>query len=88
MIAGPSTEHHHLVPKSLKGRETVALHAVCHRMVHKIFSEHELLELAGDVHALKEHPEMQSFIRWVRKKPQTFVDRPRTRGRRPYHRSR
>lgn len=88
MIAGPSVEYHHPVPKSLKGRKTVPLHAVCHRMVHKIFHERELQELAGDLHVLKSHPEMQTFIRWVRKKPETFVDQPRTRGRRPYHKPR
>ena len=88
LIPGPSCEAHHLVPKSRKGAETVLLHAVCHRMIHKIFSESALVSFQGDLSPVIENAEMQRFIAWVRKKPAEFTDRPRTKGRRPYNKSR
>lgn len=90
MIAGPSVERHHLTPKAKGGRKTIALHTVCHRMVHKIFDNAYLARLAEDEspwEQLRAHPDMAAFVRWVAKKPADFVDRPRTRGRRPYHRA-
>lgn len=36
-------DRHHLVPKSLKGREQFPIHRICHRKIHATFSERELL---------------------------------------------
>lgn len=88
LIEGPSCEAHHLVPKSRKGTQTVLLHAVCHRMIHKVFSESELAAFQGDLSPICANAEMQRFIKWVKKKPPEFTDRPRTKGRRPYDKSR
>lgn len=88
MIDGPSVERHHPMPKSRGGHETVALHAVCHRMLHKVFSEKELETFALEFKKLRAHPDMAKFVAWVAKKPPEFCDPPRTKGRRPYHRSR
>ena len=87
LCPGPSVERHHTRPKSKGGSETVALHAVCHRMLHKVFTEQKLASSDGDFAVLLADPQMQSFVRWVAKKPADFVDRPRTRGRTPYHKA-
>lgn len=87
LVAGPSVERHHLRPKSRGGHETARLHAVCHRMVHKVFSEQALSDMGCDLSLLREHPEIRRFVRWVAKKPAEFTDRPRTKGRKPYHRA-
>lgn len=69
---GVRSEAHHLVPKSKGGRETVRIHSICHRKVHRVFTNQELARLNGDIDALKAHPEMSKFIRWVARKPADF----------------
>ncbi|UUX95124.1 HNH endonuclease [Aquabacterium sp. J223] len=74
---GPAADEHHLVPRSRGGREKVLVHRICHRKVHATFSEREL---ARDFHtwaALRAHPEIATFVRWVRNKPPGYLDRTR-----------
>ncbi len=73
---GQRIERHHVIPKSRGGREVVDLHPICHRKIHSIFSNTELARLAT-IDALKSHPEMQTFIRWVQKRPPDFHSRTR-----------
>ncbi len=71
---------HHLVPRSRvrkakrRGREvtpaeteTVPLCRPCHGMVHATLSEKELQRSYPTLEALREHPEIGRFVRWVRK---------------------
>lgn len=65
---------HHLVPRLRggKGGETVLLHQICHNEIHATLSE---TELARDYHtpeALRAHPRLAKFIRWVAKRPPGF----------------
>ncbi|MCW2275211.1 hypothetical protein GJ654_14400 [Rhodoblastus acidophilus] len=39
---GARLEAQHLMPKTFGGRETVALHPICHRKIHTSLSEREL----------------------------------------------
>ncbi len=75
---GRRREKHHLVPRSFGGRETVKLHPICHRKVHDILSERELAEDYRTPEALRRHPEIATFLRWLRNKPADFhkVTRP------------
>jgi len=73
MIAGPSVEEHHLVPKSLGGRETIRMHRICHRKIHAELTERELRDVYASVEALREHPAIAAFIRWVSRKPPEFT---------------
>lgn len=73
---------HHLVPRLRggKGGETVLLHQICHNEIHATLSE---TELARDYHtpeALRAHPRLAKFIRWVAKRPPGF--RSKTPGKR------
>ena len=74
MIPGPSVNEHHLVPRTYKGTETVRMHRVCHGKIHAVFSEKDPRDYYHTVARLRAHPEIQKFIRWVRKKHPEFDD--------------
>lgn len=69
-------EGHHLIPKTFKGKaeHIVDLHSICHRKLHSVFTERELLNHYHTVERIREHTEMQKFIKWVSKKPSEYYD--------------
>lgn len=69
---GTRREKHHLVPRLKGGRETVTLHPICHRKIHSLFREAELARTYNTVAALRAHPEMARFIKWLEGKPADF----------------
>lgn len=75
MVRGPSVDEHHLVPRSRGGRDTHLVHRVCHRKIHATLTERELAEHYPTFEALRQHPEIAAFIRWLRNKPPEFYDR-------------
>lgn len=74
---------HHLVPKSRGGTHgpTVDLHHICHQKIHSLFSEKELAEDYSTVEKLLAHPDIQAFVKWVRKKAPEFYQRNRRKKR-------
>lgn len=70
-----NVDRHHLVPKSLKGKEQFPVHKICHRKIHATFSEKELLRSYHTWAALQSHADIQSFIGWVARKPPEFYTR-------------
>ncbi len=68
---------HHLIPKSQGGRETVALHRICHRQIHALLTEKELARDYSTIAHLLEHDGIARFVDWVRRKPDGFVERTR-----------
>ena len=82
---------HHLTPK-LKGgthKGTVRLHQICHSAIHARYSEAEIARRLADVESLRDDPELQRFVAWVRAKPDDFHARTRvTNERRSAARSR
>jgi 5-methylcytosine-specific restriction endonuclease McrA len=86
VLAGPSADVHHWVPRSEGGRttpeNTALLHRVCHRKLHATFSERELARDYAQPLALLAHPEIASFVRWVQRQPPAFVDGSRRPARR------
>ena len=68
---------HHLIPKLKggKGGPTVLLHQICHSEIHASLSETELAREFNTVEALKQHPRLAKFIKWVGKRPPEFRSR-------------
>ena len=77
MIAGPSLDQHHPIPRSHGGREAVLMHKICHRAIHAMLSERELAEEYADFERLRTHPMLAQFIAWVKKRPPEYYDRTR-----------
>lgn len=77
LLADASTDLHHPVPRSRGGREAVPMHRVCHQKIHSVFTEAELATTYHDWNALRAHPAMADFIRWIARKPPGFYDRSR-----------
>lgn len=65
-------DEHHLIPKTFGGKETFTVHRVCHRKIHATFTERELLNYYHTWDRIREHPEFQKFIPWIRKKPSDY----------------
>lgn len=85
LVPGESVNRHHLVPKTFGGREAVWIHRICHNKIHAVFSERELEKYFHTFERLLAHEEIETFVRWVRKKEPTYYsrhDRPAHRRRR------
>ncbi len=66
---------HHLIPRSKGGKVTEYLHRICHRQIHALFTETELAAKLNTAESIREHPQMQTFIQWVQRKPNAFYER-------------
>jgi hypothetical protein len=69
---GRRVERHHAVPKSRGGRETVPVHPVCHRAIHRALDNKLLARDYSTAAALRSHPELARFIAWVERKDPDF----------------
>lgn len=69
---GRRIEFHHPVPKSRGGRETVALHPICHRTLHATFDNRRLAAIGDDRAALARDPAIARFVEWVINKDPDF----------------
>lgn len=65
-------DRHHLVPKSKGGRETAFMHRICHRQIHALLTETELARQYASAEALRQHPQLRTFVAWVQTKPADF----------------
>lgn len=72
MINGPSVDYHHLIPKTFKGKETIKIHRICHRKLHTLFTEREMAKYYHTIERIREHSEVQKFIKWVSRKHPEF----------------
>lgn len=84
LVPGPSIDKHHLIPKSLGGKEVVVIHKICHQKIHSLFSERELLKIYNSIEKLRSHDDVQKFIQWVQKKAPEYVDLNITANRKKY----
>jgi transcription elongation factor Elf1 len=65
-------EKHHLIPKSKKGRETVDVCCNCGDMIHKIIDLKSMQTVFNTIEAIKSHPDIQKWAKWISKKPNDF----------------
>lgn len=75
----PLLTEHHLIPRSQGRRQglrhadlpTAPLCAACHKFLHVTFSNAELAGEYASLEALLAHPDVQRFLKWIRKQPPT-----------------
>ena len=72
LVGGSSVNQHHLIPRSRNGRDTVALHRICHAAIHATLSEKELERQYNTIERMREPPQLRRFIVWLRRKPPKF----------------
>jgi len=60
---------HHLVPRARGGRfgPKAKLCPTCHRQLHAMFTEATLAEELNSIALLRANPQVNSYLRWVRK---------------------
>ncbi|MEX3017092.1 HNH endonuclease [Gymnodinialimonas hymeniacidonis] len=65
---------HYLVPKLRggKGGPTVLIHQICHNEIHATLSEAELARAFNTPEALRAHPRLSKFFKWVAKRSPDF----------------
>ena len=80
---------HHLIPKRVHRSESIRakfskevlnqriakLCKACHRHVHRTLKERELAVQFHSVELLREHPDIQAFVDWLKDKPDDFSPR-------------
>ena len=65
-------DKHHLIPKTFGGKDTELIHKICHRKLHATFTERELLNFYHTWERIKDHSEIEKFVKWVSKKPSDY----------------
>ncbi|MFD1127321.1 HNH endonuclease [Paenibacillus provencensis] len=68
----PVTTVHHLTPRELGGshKETVNLCIPCHKQIHHLFTNRELVVLGlTSIEALKSDPKISSYLNWIYQPP-------------------
>jgi hypothetical protein len=69
---GRIVEWHHPVPKSKKGKLTVPVHPICHKMIHANFSNSALARIGDDPGVIRSDPATARFLAWIANKPADF----------------
>lgn len=69
---GRVIECHHLVPKSRGGRETAMIHPICHRTLHRTFSNAELGVFGNSPASIMADPRIGRFLTWIADKDPDF----------------
>ena len=74
---------HHCLPRAKGGtiEDVELLCPQCHGMIHATFSNATLAVMYPTIAKLREAPELESFLRWVKKQPATRRKRNRPRRR-------
>lgn len=68
---------HHLTPRLKGGAKgpVILVHQICHNEIHATLDEATLARSFNTVEALRAHPQLGAFFRWVGKKPPSFYKR-------------
>jgi 5-methylcytosine-specific restriction enzyme A len=71
------TTIHHLLPKEMGGNygPTANLCVPCHKQIHALYTNEEIAARLITLRELREDPQINSFIKWIRKQPPTKLMR-------------
>jgi 5-methylcytosine-specific restriction enzyme A len=81
---------HHLKPRERGGtaEHTTPMCRPCHKQLHAIFSNRQLDEFYDSVETLRSLPQLQPFLKWIRKQPAETSFKTRQAGNHPDRRRR
>lgn len=65
-------EKHHLIPRSKKGKETIDVCSSCGDQLHHLFTLKEMETTYHTLESLLSSEKVQTWIKWISKKPQDF----------------
>lgn len=67
---------HHLIPLLKGGAHgpIAVLHRACHSKIHAVFSEAELARNFNTIEQILTNSEMETFAKWIAKRPIDFDD--------------
>ena len=84
---------HHLIPRTrhknkrnkrefdrTEVKKTAPICWPCHKQIHAIFTEKELERGYNTIELIRVHPEMEKFIKWIKKKPAGFRTKAKKKG--------
>lgn len=83
-----STRRHHIVPRSVGGKETVDACKTCEEWIHRQFSHKELRDIYNTVESIQENEKFKKFLEWrVKQPPETTFKskRGKNRDKHKYH---
>jgi hypothetical protein len=66
-------EKHHIIPKSKGGKETEQVCVNCGDMIHKLIPLKYLRTTYNSIETVKNHPEIQKWAAWAKKRPHFSV---------------
>lgn len=69
---GRQVQLHHPVPRSKKGRTTVPVHPICHKTIHKYFTNAQLARIGVDRDQVLASDDVRRFVSWIASKPADF----------------
>jgi len=68
-----SGSRHHLIPRAEGGREVAILCRVCHKTLHAFFENRTLARELHTIEALRQQPDVQRYLNWVRRQPDRTI---------------
>ena len=68
----PYQEKHHLIPRCRKGKETILVCKNCGDILHQLFTPKQMEKMYNNLGAILSNSDVQTWIAWVRKKPDDF----------------
>ncbi|CAM3775083.1 HNH endonuclease [Mesobacillus thioparans] len=68
---------HHLTPREMGGAHmpTASICIPCHKQIHALFTNEELAANLYSIELLRSHPELQKFLKWIKRQPSTRLPR-------------
>ncbi|WP_442955834.1 HNH endonuclease [Paenibacillus sp. y28] len=72
-----TTTEHHLVPREKGGAQapTARLCVACHKQIHALFTNDQLVAGLYTLELLKANPAVARYLKWIRKQPPSVVPR-------------
>ena len=65
----PSVSEHHVIPKSLGGKDTIEVCKDCHRQIHALFDNKKLSTELNRTELIINNESFSKYLKWIRNRP-------------------